>query len=170
MDRVVEEAFKHTSNRVANSSNDQPNGHANSHSTVNGSSSSSDVLRGALRVGFDFIVNIQPRYVAEQLARYVDRKLRGEQGVSEPEAELSLSRAMLVFKFLAEKDIFEAFYKKLLAKRLLLGMCFVALIVLLIPSDSSLLFIAFLYLYLYFLFVLQRNRPRMTWNAVCCRN
>jgi cullin-4 len=120
MDRVVEEAFKHTSNRVANSSNDQPNGHVNSHSAVNGSSSSSDVLRSALRVGFDFIVNIQPRYVAEQLARYVDRKLRGEQGVSEAEAELCLSRAMLVFKFLAEKDIFEAFYKKLLAKRLLL--------------------------------------------------
>lgn len=124
MDRIVEEAFKHTSNHVVNSNAQLNNSHSSSNSASNGSGSSSDVLRSALRVGFEFIVNMQPRYVAEQLARYVDRKLRGEQGVSETEAEVCLSRAMLVFKFLAEKDIFEAFYKKLLAKRLLLGTLF----------------------------------------------
>lgn len=121
MERVVEEAFKGT--RSATSTSEAPVASSNSAAVrvAGATAASTDVFRATLKSGFEHFLNQQPRQVAEQLARYVDRKLRGEQGVSEAEAEVALSRAMLVFKFLAEKDVFEAFYKKFLAKRLLLG-------------------------------------------------
>jgi hypothetical protein len=37
------------------------------------------------------------------------------------EIEAKLDQVMILFKYLHEKDIFEAFYKKHLSKRLLLG-------------------------------------------------
>jgi len=58
---------------------------------------------------------------ASLLARFVDRKLRVERGVTEQEVETQLDQAMELFRYLQEKDIFEAFYKKHLAKRLLLA-------------------------------------------------
>jgi hypothetical protein len=58
---------------------------------------------------------------AELLAKYVDAKLKGEKGVSEAEVEALLDRAMVIFRYVGSKDVFEAFYKKDLAKRLLLG-------------------------------------------------
>ena len=54
--------------------------------------------------------------------RAIDRKLRGEKGVSDSEVEVMLNKCMKLFIYLNEKDIFEAFYKKMLSKRLLLGM------------------------------------------------
>lgn len=121
MERVVEEAFKGT--RSGAGASDAPVATSNGVSArgAGGAAAATDVFRATLKSGFEHFLNQQPRQVAEQLARYVDRKLRGEQGVSETEAEAALGRAMLVFKFLAEKDVFEAFYKKFLAKRLLLG-------------------------------------------------
>ena len=47
--------------------------------------------------------------------------MRGEKGVSEHEIEAIFDRVMDLFRYLTGKDVFEAFYKKLLAKRLLLG-------------------------------------------------
>jgi hypothetical protein len=61
------------------------------------------------------------RTTAEQLARYLDRKMRGEKGLSETDTEVKLDQVMMIFRYLQEKDIFEAFYKKQLAKRLLTG-------------------------------------------------
>lgn len=58
---------------------------------------------------------------AELLAKYVDAKLKGEKGVSEAEVEALLDCAMVIFRYVGSKDVFEAFYKKDLAKRLLLG-------------------------------------------------
>lgn len=121
MERVVEEAFKGA--RSGTVASDAPVAASNcvAARVAGAAAASTDVFRATLKNGFEHFLNQQPRQVAEQLARYVDRKLRGEQGVSETDAEAALSRAMLVFKFLAEKDVFEAFYKKFLAKRLLLG-------------------------------------------------
>lgn len=51
----------------------------------------------------------------------MDRKLRGEKGMSEADIEAVLEQAMQLFRYLNGKDVFEAFYKKLLAKRLLLS-------------------------------------------------
>ncbi len=88
-----------------------------------------------LKQGFDHFLNLHMRSTAEHLARYVDKKMRfgdrkgghvnavvtreTEEGVGS--GEEVLEEVMRVFKHLQEKDIFEAFYKKHLAKRLLTG-------------------------------------------------
>lgn len=75
----------------------------------------------AMKQSFEHFLNIHQKVTAEQLARYVDKKLRHEKGVSEVEIEQRLESSMKVFHYLQEKDIFEAFYKKHLSKRLLLN-------------------------------------------------
>ncbi|XP_040950407.1 cullin-4 isoform X2 [Gossypium hirsutum] len=50
------------------------------------------------------------------------RQLRdGNKGTSEEELEGTLDKVLVLFRFIQGKDVFEAFYKKDLAKRLLLG-------------------------------------------------
>ena len=51
----------------------------------------------------------------------MDRKLRGEKGLSEEGLEALLDKTMVLFRYINAKDVFEAFYKKLLSKRLLLA-------------------------------------------------
>ncbi|KAF7803161.1 cullin-4-like [Senna tora] len=59
---------------------------------------------------------------AELIARFLDEKLRsGNKGTSEEELEGTLDKVLVLFRFIQGKDVFEAFYKKDLAKRLLLG-------------------------------------------------
>jgi cullin 4 len=56
------------------------------------------------------------------LAKAVDAKLRaGNKEASEEELEKILDRLLILFRFIHGKDVFEAFYKKDLAKRLLVG-------------------------------------------------
>ncbi|KAH8276515.1 hypothetical protein KR026_006740 [Drosophila bipectinata] len=56
------------------------------------------------------------------LAKYVDMKLRsGNKGTTDEELEKTLDKIMVLFRFIHGKDVFEAFYKKDLAKRLLVG-------------------------------------------------
>ena len=43
----------------------------------------------------------------------------GAKGVSESQVEAQLERLMTLFRFVHAKDVFEAFYKKDLAKRLI---------------------------------------------------
>ena len=52
---------------------------------------------------------------------YCDGVLRGEKGVAEDDASAKLAAFMALFRLLAAKDVFEAFYKASLAKRLLTG-------------------------------------------------
>lgn len=55
-------------------------------------------------------------------AKYVDLKLRsGNKEATEEELEQILDKIMVLFRFIHGKDVFEAFYKKDLAKRLLVG-------------------------------------------------
>lgn len=57
-----------------------------------------------------------------RLAKAVDTKLRaGNKEASEEELEKILDRLLILFRFIHGKDVFEAFYKKDLAKRLLVG-------------------------------------------------
>jgi hypothetical protein len=59
---------------------------------------------------------------AELIAKFIDSKLRaGNKGTSEEELESTLDKVLVLFRFIQGKDVFEAFYKKDLAKRLLLG-------------------------------------------------
>ena len=55
-------------------------------------------------------------------SRYIDVMLKtGNKGTTEEEVESKLERLLVLFRYVNGKDVFEAFYKKDLAKRLLLG-------------------------------------------------
>ena len=52
----------------------------------------------------------------------MDSKLRaGNKEATDEELEKMLDKIMIIFRFIYGKDVFEAFYKKDLAKRLLVG-------------------------------------------------
>ena len=62
--------------------------------------------------------------VSELLCRHFDKKLRGtEKGLSDRELEQYLDKCLALFFYISSKDMFEAFYRKHLARRLLLGKC-----------------------------------------------
>lgn len=77
----------------------------------------------ALRAGLELAANSRDNKPAELIAKYMDLKLRGGPrlaGVaSEEELEALLDRAMFLFRCVHAKDVFEAFYKRDLSKRLL---------------------------------------------------
>ena len=57
-----------------------------------------------------------------RLAKAVDARLRtGNKEATEEELEKILDKLLILFRFIHGKDVFEAFYKKDLAKRLLVG-------------------------------------------------
>uniref|UniRef100_A0A8C1UPB8 Cullin-4A n=1 Tax=Cyprinus carpio TaxID=7962 RepID=A0A8C1UPB8_CYPCA len=61
-------------------------------------------------------------WAIEDWKNYVDSKLRaGNKEATEEELERILDKIMIIFRFIHGKDVFEAFYKKDLAKRLLVG-------------------------------------------------
>jgi len=74
-----------------------------------------------LREAFEDFLNADAR-AASCLAVYVDEMLRsGLRGATESEVAAQLQNVIVVFRYLADKDVFEAFYKQHLAKRLLAG-------------------------------------------------
>lgn len=76
----------------------------------------------SLREAFENFVNQRTNKPAELIAKYVDLKLRaGNKESTEEELEQILDKIMVLFRFIHGKDVFEAFYKKDFAKRLLVG-------------------------------------------------
>ncbi|OQS06850.1 Cullin family protein [Thraustotheca clavata] len=76
----------------------------------------------ALKSAMEQAINAKPSRPAELIAKFVDAKLKtGNKDGSEREIEALLDRVMVLFRYIQGKDVFEAFYKKDLAKRLLLG-------------------------------------------------
>lgn len=73
----------------------------------------------AVRSSFKYFINQRHNKPAELLAKFVDFKLRSK-NVDE-NIEKVLDKIMVLFRFVQGKDIFEAFYKRDLAKRLLVG-------------------------------------------------
>lgn len=74
----------------------------------------------AVNLAFESFVNARENKPAELIAKFVDGILRtGNKGFSEEELETTLDKALTLFRFIDGKDVFEAFYKKDLAKRLL---------------------------------------------------
>lgn len=71
-----------------------------------------------LKDSFEAFINRDHRCAA-QLASYLDERLRGAQAEAEAEAEKQLDAALTIFRYLADKDVFENFYRKLLSRRLL---------------------------------------------------
>lgn len=81
-----------------------------------------DKFSNSLREAFEYFINQRSNKPAELIAKYVDMKLRaGNKEATEEELEQILDKIMVLFRFIHGKDVFEAFYKKDLAKRLLVG-------------------------------------------------
>ncbi|KAJ3037082.1 Cullin-4 [Rhizophlyctis rosea] len=81
----------------------------------------SEAFTHALKESFEAFINRRQNKPAELIAKFVDAKLRLGKGVTEEEVERGLDSVLVLFRFIQGKDVFEAFYKKDLAKRLLLG-------------------------------------------------
>jgi cullin-4 len=75
-----------------------------------------------MRNGFEHFINTRQNQPAEYIAKFIDQKLKsGNKSLNDEELEKVMDDTMVLFKFINGKDVFEAFYKKDLAKRLLLG-------------------------------------------------
>uniref|UniRef100_A0ACB8FJ67 Cullin-4A n=1 Tax=Sphaerodactylus townsendi TaxID=933632 RepID=A0ACB8FJ67_9SAUR len=75
-----------------------------------------------MKESFETFINKRPNKPAELIAKHVDTKLRaGNKEATDEELERTLDKIMIIFRFIHGKDVFEAFYKKDLAKRLLVG-------------------------------------------------
>ncbi|KAJ3330483.1 Cullin-3, partial [Blyttiomyces sp. JEL0837] len=67
------------------------------------------------------VVNLNLR-APEFLSLFIDENLKkGIKGKSEAEVDSILEKTIVLFRFIAEKDVFERYYKQHLAKRLLFG-------------------------------------------------
>lgn len=75
----------------------------------------------AVNNAFEYFVNKNSRS-PEYISLFMDGKLRkGSKGGTEEELEESLENAIILFRYISEKDLFEKYYKQHLAKRLLNG-------------------------------------------------
>ncbi|CAK9867204.1 unnamed protein product [Sphagnum jensenii] len=84
--------------------------------------SKNEGFANTIKDAFEHLINLRQNRPAELIAKFIDSKLRaGNKGTSEEELEGTLDKVLVLFRFIQGKDVFEAFYKKDLAKRLLLG-------------------------------------------------
>ncbi|CAN6465250.1 unnamed protein product [Victoria cruziana] len=84
--------------------------------------SKNESFSNTIKDAFEHLINLRQNRSAELIAKFLDEKLRaGNKGTSEEELEGTLDKVLVLFRFIQGKDVFEAFYKKDLAKRLLLG-------------------------------------------------
>ncbi|KRZ03755.1 Cullin-4B, partial [Trichinella zimbabwensis] len=84
--------------------------------------SDSAVIDLAARSVFSSIVNKKSAKVNELLAKFIDMKLRtGRKQYPEEELDQDTIKALSLFRIVDGKDLFEMFYQKFLAKRLLFG-------------------------------------------------
>ena len=84
--------------------------------------SNNEKFTHALKDSFEHFINQRSNKPAELIAKYIDNKLRvGNKEATEEELDKILDKIMVLFRFIHGKDVFEAFYKKDLAKRLLIG-------------------------------------------------
>ncbi|ESO10101.1 hypothetical protein HELRODRAFT_185316 [Helobdella robusta] len=81
-----------------------------------------DKFINIMKESFEQFINQRQNKPAEVIAKYVDSKLRaGNKESTEEELEKLLDKIMVLFRFIHGKDVYEAFYKKDFAKRLLVG-------------------------------------------------
>ncbi|PSC74717.1 cullin 4 [Micractinium conductrix] len=77
----------------------------------------------ALKEGFEACLNSRVDKPAELIARYLDSILRrgSKAGAQDGSLEEVLDAALALFRYVQGKDVFEAFYKRILSRRLLMG-------------------------------------------------
>ncbi|XP_065889217.1 cullin-3-like isoform X2 [Dysidea avara] len=79
------------------------------------------LFKQSISADFEYFINLNEKS-PEYLSLFVDDLLkRGLKEHSEQEVEVILDKALILFRFLQEKDVFERYYKQHLAKRLLLN-------------------------------------------------
>ncbi|KAG4179524.1 hypothetical protein ERO13_A10G110500v2 [Gossypium hirsutum] len=84
--------------------------------------SKNEAFCNTIKDSFEHLINLRQNRPTELIAKFLDEKLRdGNKGTSEEELEGTLDKVLVLFRFIQGKDVFEAFYKKDLAKRQLLG-------------------------------------------------
>uniref|UniRef100_A0A7E4VRF6 CULLIN_2 domain-containing protein n=1 Tax=Panagrellus redivivus TaxID=6233 RepID=A0A7E4VRF6_PANRE len=78
----------------------------------------------AQKDAFAYFINLKKDKPAELIAKFMDLKMKNVNKTL-PEAELDqlMDQVIMLFRFISGKDVFEAFYKRDLSKRLLLGRC-----------------------------------------------
>ncbi|VDM59363.1 unnamed protein product [Angiostrongylus costaricensis] len=71
---------------------------------------------------FDYFINTRGNKPAELIAKYMDARLRSaNKEASDEQLDQLMNKVITLFRFIQGKDVFEVFYKKDLAKRLLFG-------------------------------------------------
>jgi len=90
---------------------------------LTGSFASSPAFHDGVRMSFLAFLNSRENKPAEMLARHLDQLLRsgGTKGRTGDEVESDIVATLWLFRHIQSKDVFQAFYKKDLARRLLLG-------------------------------------------------
>lgn len=82
---------------------------------------SDKIFKQTISSDFEHFLNLNPKS-PEYMSLFIDDKLRkGVRGIDENDLEPILDKAMVLFRFLQDKDVFETYYKQHLAKRLLLN-------------------------------------------------
>ena len=70
-----------------------------------------------LKESCENFINVRQNKPAELIAKYIDAMLKtGNKGTTEEEVESKLERLLVLFRYVNGKDVFEAFYKKDLAR------------------------------------------------------
>ncbi|KAI8326187.1 cullin-4A [Martensiomyces pterosporus] len=81
---------------------------------------SNEALAHALRESFEEFINTKRNKPAQLIAKFVDQCMRsGSKMAVNDDLDDLLDRILVLFRFIQGKDLFEAFYKRDLAKRLL---------------------------------------------------
>jgi cullin-4 len=76
----------------------------------------------AIKEAFETFINQRRNKPAELIAKYLDLKMRtASRSMNEAEIDTCLDHVLVLFRYSQAKDIFEEFYKRDLAKRLLLS-------------------------------------------------
>jgi cullin 4 len=75
----------------------------------------------ASKESFKVCINKRQNKPAELCAKFIDRLLKTNKGMNEQEVDKLLDQCLELFRLVQGKDVFEAFYGKDLAKRLLLS-------------------------------------------------
>lgn len=79
------------------------------------------ILQSAITKSFSEFINLFPR-CSEYVSLFIDENLRrGIKGKTESEIEVVLDKATTLLRYIQDKDMFERYYKKHLARRLLHG-------------------------------------------------
>lgn len=82
---------------------------------------SDKMFKQTISSDFEHFLNLNPKS-PEYMSLFIDDKLKkGVRGMDENDLEPILDKAMVLFRFLQDKDVFETYYKQHLAKRLLLN-------------------------------------------------